>query len=446
MLSLELGGKRYPVTAGEITIGSEEGALVPLAGEGVAPRHAIVQGWPDGSAAVRPIGDAEVRVNGVRLGTDPIPLLHGDKLHVGAHEILVVDQKRAGSTQVFSAVELPTGAGITGAPTRAMMAGRLVSLTDGREYQIADRPIVFGRDASSDIVVHGNDVSRRHAEIHPRPDGYVLIDTSVNGTYVRNERVAGELRLGRGDVIRMGTEEFRFYADVAPEAAAEETVPSSEFPAVAPPGAEHRLNDTFFGVTAMESQEARPAAEPHAAPLASVLVRSGVRKGDRYQIRVPIANMGRADYNDVVIADPSVSTMHAKLQHRGGIWMLSDLGSTNGTFVDGELASGEVPLGPGAIIRLGEVALSFEPLENGVVEAVSGHTQVTRAPIEPTPFPVRPMEPMSTAAEPARRPAPSRSKKPSPPRPAERSRASLYVLLVLLAVALALAAILMMQP
>ena len=443
MLSLELGGKRYPVTAGEITIGSEEGALVPLSGEGVAPRHAVVQGWPDGSAAVRPIGDAEVRVNGVRLGTDPIPLLHGDKLHVGPHEILVVDQKRAGSTQVFAAVELPTGAGITGAPTRAMMAGRLVSLTDGREYQIGDRPIVFGRDASSDIVVHGNDVSRRHAEIHPRPDGYVLIDTSVNGTYVRNERVAGELRLGRGDVIRMGSEEFRFYADVA---AASEAGGSSEFPAVPPPGAEHRLNDTFFGVTAMESQEARPAPQPDTAPLASVLVRSGARKGDRYQIRVPIANLGRADYNDVVIADPSVSTMHAKLQHRGGIWMLSDLGSTNGTFVDGELASGEVPLGPGAIIRLGEVALSFEPLENGVVEAVSGQTQVMRPPVEPTPFPVRPMEPMSTAAEPARRPAPNRSKKPSPPKPAERSRASLYVLLVLLAVALALAAILMMQP
>jgi pSer/pThr/pTyr-binding forkhead associated (FHA) protein len=443
MLSLELGGKRYPVTAGEITIGSDEGALVPLAGEGVAPRHAVVQGWPDGSAAVRPIGDAEVRVNGVRLGTDPIPLLHGDKLHVGEHEILVVDQKRSGSTQVFSAVELPAGPGVTGAPTRAMMAGRLVSLTDGREYQIGDRPIVFGRDASSDIVVPGNDVSRRHAEIHPRPDGYVLIDTSVNGTYVRNERVAGEMRLGRGDVIRMGTEEFRFYADVAPEAAA--TV-SSEFPAVAPPGAEHRLNDTFFGVTAMEKQELRPEPPAATAPaLASVLVRSGERKGDRYQIRVPIANLGRADYNDVVIADASVSTMHAKLQHRGGIWMLSDLGSTNGTFVDGELASGEVPLGPGAIIRLGEVSLSFEPLENGVIEAVSGQTQVMHPPVEPTPYPVRPMEPMSTAAEPARRPAPNRARKPAPT-PPERSRASLYVLLVLLAIALALAAILMMQP
>jgi pSer/pThr/pTyr-binding forkhead associated (FHA) protein len=430
------------VTAGEITIGSDEGALVPLAGEGVAPRHAVVQGWPDGSAAVRPIGDAEVRVNGVRLGTDPIPLLHGDKLHVGEHEILVVDQKRAGSTQVFNAIELPQGVGVTGAPTRAMMAGRIVSLTDGREYQIADRPIVFGRDASSDIVVAGNDVSRRHAEIHPRPDGYVLIDTSVNGTYVRNERVTGELRLGRGDVIRMGTEEFRFYADIAPEGVADPGIPSSEFPAVAPPGAEHRLNDTFFGVTAMEQQETRPAPS---APLASVLVRSGARKGDRHQIRVPIANLGRADYNDVVIADASVSTMHAKLQHRGGIWMLSDLGSTNGTFVDGELASGEVPLGPGTIIRLGEVSLSFEPLEDSVVDAVSGQTQVMQQPVEPTPYPVRPMEPMSTAAEPARRPAPSRARKPAP-KPPERSRASLYVLLVLLAIALALAAILMMQP
>ena len=441
MLSLELGGKRFPVTAGEITIGSEEGARVPLAGEGVAPRHAIVQGWPDGSAAVRPIGDAEVRVNGVRLGTDPIPLLHGDKLHVGEYEILVVDQKRAGSTQVFSAVELPSGSGVTGAPTRAMTAGRVVSLTDGREYQIGERPLVFGRDASSDIVVAGNDVSRRHAEIHPRPDGYVLIDTSVNGTFVRNERVAGELRLGRGDVIRMGTEEFRFYADAAP--AAEAAAPSSEFPAVPPPGAEHRLNDTFFGVAAVEGQESRPA--PAAAPLASILVRSGERKGERYQVRVPVANLGRADYNDVVIADPSVSTMHAKLQHRGGIWMLSDLGSTNGTFVDGELASGEVPLGPGATIRLGEVMLLFDPVDNGSVDAVAGETRVMHPPVEPTPFPVRPMEPMSTAAEPARRPAPSRSKKPAPKAP-ERSRASLYVLLVLLAVALALAAILMMQP
>ncbi|HEX6644866.1 MAG TPA: FHA domain-containing protein [Gemmatimonadales bacterium] len=442
MLSLELGGKRYPVTAGEIMIGSDEGAVVSLAGEGVAPRHAVVQGWPDGSAAVRPIGDAEVRVNGVRLGTDPIPLLHGDKLHVGDHELLVVDQKRAGSTQVFTAIELPSGGGVTGAPTRAMTAGRIVSLTDGREYQVAERPTVFGRDASSDIVVPGNDVSRRHAEIHPRADGYVLIDTSVNGTFVRGERVSGDFRLGRGDVIRIGTEEFRFYADVAPEGAAPDPAEPRPTP---PPGAEQRLNDTFFGVAAAVAAP-EVAAPAQATPLASVLVRNGERKGDRHLVRVPIANIGRADYNDIVIADPSVSTMHAKLQRRGGIWMLSDLGSTNGTFVDGELATGEVPLGPGATIRLGEVALLFEPLDDGMVESASGQTQVMHPPVAPTPYPVRPMEPMSASAEPARKPAPPRPRKASPPPEPERSRAPLYVLLVLLAVAVALAAYLMLQP
>lgn len=437
MLSLELGGKRYPVAAGEITIGSDDTDLVPLGGEGVVPRHVIIQGWADGSAAVRPIGDAEVRVNGVRLGTDPIPLLHGDKLNVGGHEILVVDQKRAGRTQVFTAVELPTGAAVTGAPARAMMSGRIVSLADGREYQIGERAVVFGRDASSDIVVPGSDVSRRHAEVHPRGDGYVLIDTSVNGTYVRGERVSGEVRLGRGDVIRMGNEEFRFYADAAPEAP-----PSAEGP---PTGAQHRLNDTFFGVPAVAAAEAQVPVSG-APPLASLLVRSGERKGDRFPVRVPVANIGRADYNDVIIGDPSISTMHAKLQQRGGVWMLSDLGSTNGTFVDGELVKGEFPLGPGSTIRLGEVSLFFEPTDDGTIQAVSGETRVMQAPVEPTPYPVRPMESPAPGPERPRRPE-SRARKPVPkPVKQERSRAPLYVLLALLVVALGLAAFLMLQP
>ena len=40
-----------------------------------------------------------MRVNGVRLGTDPIPLLHGDKLHVGAHEILVDDVRHEAAVE-----------------------------------------------------------------------------------------------------------------------------------------------------------------------------------------------------------------------------------------------------------------------------------------------------------------------------------------------------------
>ena len=73
--------------------------------------------------------------------------------------------------------------------------------------------LVFGRDAGSDVVVTGNEVSRRHAEIQATPEGYVLNDLSVNGTYVNGERVGRQQLLARADVIRIGHDEFRFYAE-----------------------------------------------------------------------------------------------------------------------------------------------------------------------------------------------------------------------------------------
>ena len=87
------------------------------------------------------------------------------------------------------------------------------------------------------------------------------------------------------------------------------------------------------------------------------LVRSGALKGNRLQVQVPVVNIGRADYNDIVIPDESVSTTHAKLQRREEIWVLTDIGSTNGTFVDGERVSGEAVLSPGAMVRFGEMAV-----------------------------------------------------------------------------------------
>jgi pSer/pThr/pTyr-binding forkhead associated (FHA) protein len=98
-----------------------------------------------------------------------------------------------------------------------------------------------------------------------------------------------------------------------------------------------------------------------ATPLASLLVRSGALRGRRLPVTVPAVNIGRADYNDLVIADPSVSTTHAKLQRKDEVWVLSDLGSTNGTFVEGEPVTGETALTPGTTLRFGDVSALFEP-------------------------------------------------------------------------------------
>jgi pSer/pThr/pTyr-binding forkhead associated (FHA) protein len=132
----------------------------------------------------------------------------------------------------------------------------------------------------------------------------------------------------------------------------------------------------MHGIPVAELQRQNTPPSPSAAPLASLLFRSGDMKGRRLPIKVPVVNIGRGDYNDVVISDPSVSTMHAKLQRREAIWILTDLGSTNGTFVEGEQLKGELPLGPGTTIRFGDVLALFEPLDDKVPAGRGAGTRV----------------------------------------------------------------------
>ena len=98
--------------------------------------------------------------------------------------------------------------------------------------------------------------------------------------------------------------------------------------------------------------------------LAKFLIRSGSLKGQRLYVKVPIVNIGRAEYNDLVVPDDSVSSQHAKLTRREGIWILTDLGSTNGTMVDGERITSDTPIAPGAFVRFGDIQLVFEPTDD----------------------------------------------------------------------------------
>jgi pSer/pThr/pTyr-binding forkhead associated (FHA) protein len=441
MIQLEIDGERYPIAAGETVIGSATDNKVVLEGAGIRPRHAVVQGMPAGAAIRTADSEAEVLVNGVRLGSDPTPLLHGDKIGIGAHELLVVDPTRAGSTQLFDSgafADLAPPPGHRAAGTRT--GGRLVCLTDGREYTVGAGPLTFGRDAGSDIVVAGNEVSRQHAEIRNEADGYLLLDLSVNGTYVNGERIGKTHLLARADVIRIGNDEFRFYADTAAQGASNSAAspgppapPAASAgppapPAASPPrGAAQRLSDTMHGIREVVPAERNTPSSPEAAPLASLLFRSGVAKGLRLPIKVPVVNIGRGDYNDIVIGDPSVSTMHAKLQRREAIWILTDLGSTNGTYVEGERLAGEAPLSPGTTLRFGDVIALFEPLDDNVPAGRTNQTRMLDRVVVPEPELVSKEE----------QSAPLRPRRPIrmvPPRPKGPSPLLVTSLLVLLAI------------
>lgn len=75
--------------------------------------------------------------------------------------------------------------------------------------------------------------------------------------------------------------------------------------------------------------------------------------------------LGRADDNDVVLADASVSKAHAALERRADAFVIRDLGSTNGIFVDGEraLSGGPVVVTPGAAIGIGDFLVSLNVSE-----------------------------------------------------------------------------------
>src|SRR6266571_4776863 len=417
MSLLELGGQTFTIPVGEVALGSDASCAISVAGPGVLPRHALLAGQPDGQVVIRKASPAaDVLINGVRLGAEPTPLLHGDKIEVGGQELTFVDERRSGSTQSVQALNLPPNMaqamGGAGGPGRAKSAaigttgGRVVSLTDGREYVITGPSLVFGREAGCDVVVAGKDVSRRHAEIVQTPKGYLLVDSSTNGTFVNEERVEGQRLLARGDVLKLGEEQFRFYADPPKAAPGPPEGPAAKAPAAAPP----KLADT------VNAMPAAPRPSQGGAPLASFLVKNGSLKSQRLQVRTPIVNIGRAEYNDLVVPDESVSTQHAKLQRREGVWILVDLGSTNGTFADGEKVSGEAALAPGALVRVGDIQLVFETTEadDALGVAKGGGTKVMQA-----------MAPAAPPAPPAPPPAPARPavpKRPIPPPVAEKKK------------------------
>ena len=432
MALLELGGKRFTLPQGEVVLGANPDSAIPLAVPGVLPRHATLKSLPDGQVVIsKAVPEADVLINGVRLGAEPTPLLHGDKVEVGGQELTFVDERRSGSTQYVQAMSVPQAmahakAEAKGGKVTVNTGGRVVSLTDGREYAIAGSSLVFGRDASCDVVVPGKDVSRRHAEIVQTPKGYLIVDSSTNGTSVNDARIEGQRLLARADVITIGEEKFRFYADTA--AAPAPPPPASPPPPPPPPPPENprsaesaavakgeRLRETVHGVPAAP----RPSAGGGA--LASFLVKGGALKGQRLVVKTPLANIGRADYNDLVFPDESVSTAHAKLQRREGVWVLVDLGSTNGTFVDGDQIQGEAPLAPGATVRFGEIAAVFEPTDDSVVVAKGSGTRVMEV-MTMSPAPAKAATAKAAAAKP-KPPAPTKPKAPAkPPSPVAQQK------------------------
>lgn len=366
---LQLNDNQFPLQAGTSRVGAGGDVDILLPADASLGIQAVIDQSDAGPITIRRASPAAaVRVNGVLLGAEPTPLMHGDKVEIGGLELRFADDAKGGATQFISVSDIATMAGSKRAGVAratATSGGRLVSLVDGKEYTVGSTGLVIGREASCDVVVAQHEVSRRHAEIAPGDQGYVVRDTSANGVFVNGERVQGSHRLARADVVRIGNEEFRFYADVL----AAGPTPVVSQPAM-PAAPERAARGPAAG--AREPEAARVAMMSAPTPLAQpryedprpVLgtletLNEGPTKGARFALRTPLAHIGRGAHNDVRLNDESVSETHAKLQCRDDGWYVVDMGSTNGTYVGGARITGERRLDGSPDVRFGGMKMRF---------------------------------------------------------------------------------------
>ncbi len=106
------------------------------------------------------------------------------------------------------------------------------------------------------------------------------------------------------------------------------------------------------------------ATTPEGTParrLAVLAVQAGPRIGEEFPVGSPRIQIGSGSQNDVVIADDSISTNHALLEFDHGGWRLTDLDSTNGSFVEGIRLAPQVPtpLPYASSVRFGGLRLQF---------------------------------------------------------------------------------------
>ena len=73
-----------------------------------------------------------------------------------------------------------------------------------------------------------------------------------------------------------------------------------------------------------------------------------------------VTPLGRDVNNAIVVDDPFASAEHAVLTFRGRSWYLEDLGSTNGTYINGRAVAGVAPIGFGDELQIGEVRMRLE--------------------------------------------------------------------------------------
>jgi pSer/pThr/pTyr-binding forkhead associated (FHA) protein len=206
---------------------------------------------------------------------------------------------------------------------------------DSRAFLLAEGATVsIGRLETNEICIREQHVSRQHAVIAYRDGVFTITDlNSANGVFVNDVRIQTQYPLMAGDVIRL-------------------LVPTLFFAAMIEADGIHHTTEHGTVIQPVSS-----------GGRATLTLTNGPQEGDVIPLMLQQLRVGRltskADW-EVCIPDQSVSRPHARLELIEQTWVVYDMGSTNGTFVNGTPINEKGrALADGDVVAFGEAVTLF---------------------------------------------------------------------------------------
>ena len=264
---------------------------------------------------------------------------------------------------------------------------------EGKEYLLAKPVTTIGRSELSDIGLYGDpQIAPTHAviEMLPAQKRHRLrhvADTPGPGrggpyppTFVNGQPVTAEQWMADGDTIQIGKRTLLFQEKATRGAAARSApVPVASVPAPALP-APPSTPTRYIGQELTEAVPLRPATpgpvlgggsasdatvvlnRPAPGGLGTRLVgTAGPYAGQSFPLSHEVRTLGRATDCDIPLsADTLISRRQAEITYGEGRHSLYDLGSSNGTFVNGQRLSAPHLLASGDLIQFGDTSLRYE--------------------------------------------------------------------------------------
>lgn len=228
-----------------------------------------------------------------------------------------------------------------------------------KQYSVT-KPLSFGRSADNDIVMKEGMASRKHFKVVPRDGACILEDLgSRNGTFVNGVRVDGTHTLQDGDKIHVGSTSMIF--------ALGET-PAAEAPAPAAPPRERPKSRAQTRIEPRE--ESQPSTRSHLDADGPMLVNVSDPK-QIFALTDGKTTFGRRGECTHTLRVDGLSGVHCAIEARGGSFILSDEGSTNGTLHNRKRIDAPVKLDVGDQVQIGSFkGMFFDPSAGVALESL----------------------------------------------------------------------------